>query len=889
MGNSSPPTCPRCGAPIPAGATDQLCPACLMSRALAPSGVNTETELMEPGKSPLLPKQAFRCEPTEFPSEFGGYRLRGLLGRGGMGTVYDAEQINTGRRVALKMLGQQFDSPEMRQRFLREGRLAAGVSHPNSLYIFGSEEIEGLPVITMEIAGRGTLKDKLNQRGPLPTAEAVDAILDVIAGLEAAFASGVLHRDIKPSNCFVSPDGSVKIGDFGLSVSTLARDDTYVTATGVIMGTPAYASPEQLRGAELDVRADIYSVGATLFTLLTNRAPFEGDNAVQVVANAVNQQPTPLTELRENVPSGLDRVVTRCLAKEPDGRCADYTALRNALLPFSSKEPEPASMLIRASAGWIDYLIAFLPPYVALMFLVGAEELIVRPLVERTLYSARYYIMLFSLGFLYFSIVEGIWGGGLGKWLKGLRVVRANGRPPGFVRALIRVLIPILCVEVVRMPLTMTFISEAEWTGLQTAMFVVTAIACGCIPGLLALVARRENGFATVWDFTSGTRVVIKPKGVARPSIEPEVGPEIPAEGAESLGPYRIVREMVPGEWIIAADPVLRRHVWLLRRTSSELSLARRNVARSGRPRWLQTVEAGEATWDAFEAAQGVPFPSLVEDGKRVPWSTLRHWLHDLASELWEATGDQTLPAELSLDHVWITAQGRAILLDEPWPDVKRSAERIPVGNVAGQQRFLIAVAACVDSTSLPLHARPVLQNLEDGKFEKLSFLAGTLRGLLDKPAEVSRGIRAGSIFMLPFYVWIAVFVGRYHDKQWNEYLGEIVIISPLVVLGAIALIQLLTLVIRTTASQSIFRLAVVNAKGDPAAMSHLLIRWAVAWLPFLLPMSFVAVLIDRAEGIAVISALVLLLLWGGAAVYAVVHPHRGLHDRLAGTWVVRR
>ncbi|MHC4490329.1 MAG: RDD family protein [Planctomycetota bacterium] len=237
----------------------------------------------------------------------------------------------------------------------------------------------------------------------------------------------------------------------------------------------------------------------------------------------------------------------------------------------------------------------------------------------------------------------------------------------------------------------------------------------------------------------------------------------------------------------------------------------------------------------------------------------MRHWLHDLASELWDATRDQTLPAELSRNHVWITAEGRAILLDEPRPDVHTPAERIPVGDVAGQQ-----------------------------KFEKLSFLTGTLRGLLDRPAEVSRGIRAGSLFMLPLYVWIAVVVGRYHDKQWDDP-GGIVIVSALVVLGAIALIQLLELPFRSTASHSIFRLAVVNAKGEPAARSHLLVRWAIVWLPLFLPMSFVALLIHRAEGIAFISALVLLLLWVGAAVYAVVHPHRGLHDRLAGTWVVRR
>jgi hypothetical protein len=438
----------------------------------------------------------------------------------------------------------------------------------------------------------------------------------------------------------------------------------------------------------------------------------------------------------------------------------------------------------------------------------------------------------------------------------------------------------------------MALIRDADWTGLQVAIYVVAACLCPWIPVLLALRARRDNDFATVWELGSGTRVVVKPKGTVRPSVEPATRPETAAEGADSLGPYQIIEEMVPGEWIAATDPVLRRQVWLMRRTSSEPSLARRNVARSGRQRWLQRVETAEGAWDAFEATQGVPFSSLVEDGKRVPWATLRYWLHDLASELWEATGDQTLPAELGLDHVWITAEGRAILLDESWPVVRTPAERIPVRDVAGQQRFLNAIAACVEATSLPLHARPVVQNLEGGKFEKLSFLTGTLRGLLDRPAEVSKGIRAGSIFMLPLYVWIAVFVGtnaQAHPPEWHDSLGGVFMTPTILVLGALALIQLLELPFRSTASHAIFRLAVISAKGEPAAVLRLLVRWAVVWLPLILPMSFVALLINRAGVVAFSSALVFLLLWVGAAVYAVVHPHRGLHDRLAGTWVVRR
>jgi tRNA A-37 threonylcarbamoyl transferase component Bud32 len=873
--------CQRCGAVIPADSAERICPACLLSGALTSGGAETGTVMMTPGRALSLDG------PSSFPCAFGGYRLLGLLGRGGMGAVYEAQQLATGRRVALKMLGPRLDSPDMRQRFLREGRLAARVNHPNSLYVFGSEEIEGLPVITMEVAGGGTLKDEVKKRGALPVAEAVDAILDVIAGLEAALAAGVLHRDVKPSNCFVCPDGSVKVGDFGLSVSTLAKVDTFVTAHGRIMGTPAYASPEQLRGDTVDVRADIYSVGATLFTLLTDRAPFEGENAVQVVANAVNQEPAPLTGLRRDVPPGLERAVARCLAKEPDGRYADYAALRNALLPFSSREPEPASMLARVAAGWIDYLLAFLPPYVALMFLVGGEQLLVRPLVERTLGSARYYFLLLGIGFLYFVITEGVWGAGLGKWLKGLQVVRAGGRRPGLGRAVLRILIPIGSVEVVRMPLMMTFISEAEWTGLQTAGYVVGAVICGWIPGLLALRARRENGFATAWDLASGTRVVIRPKGTVRPRVEPAARREVSSEAAGWLGPYQIESEIVPGQWIAGTDPVLRRQVWLLRRSSTEPSGARRKVARSGRLRWLQKVEADGATWDAFEATPGAPFSALAE-GRKLPWGRLRHWLHDLASEMWDATRDQTLPAELSLDQVWITADGRAILLDEPWPEARSPAERVAVGDVAGQQRFLNAVAARVEPTGLPLPARPVLRNLSDGKFEKLSFLTGTLRGLLPRPAEVSRGIRAGSIFMLPFYVWVAAIVGRYHDKPWDDPVG-IVIFSALAVLGAVALADLLGIPFRGTASHAIFRLAVINARGELAAPTQLLARWAIVWLPLLGPLSLAAWLLPRAGGIAAFLGLGALLLWVGAAVCAVVDPHRGGHHRLAGTWVVRR
>jgi hypothetical protein len=284
-------------------------------------------------------------------------------------------------------------------------------------------------------------------------------------------------------------------------------------------------------------------------------------------------------------------------------------------------------------------------------------------------------------------------------------------------------------------------------------------------------------------------------------------------------------------------------------------------------------------------------FARWLEDGKVVPWANLRHWLCDLASELWQAATDQTLPEELSLDHVWITAQGQAVLLDQPWPLAKSPARRISVRQLDGQQRFLNAVVDCVDSTTLPLHARRVLQNLAAGKFEKLSYLTGVLRGLMEKPVEISKGIRAGSVFMLPVYVSIMVFLGSYQPEGADQGVGALfraALTAITVVLGARMVIQLFEFPFRTTCSHAIFRLVVVDTKGSPASRGRLLLRWAIDWLP-LLP-AFLGLWARRAEppthpGVE----LALLLLWIAAAVYAAFHPHRGLQDWLARTRVVRR
>ena len=292
---------------------------------------------------------------------FGPYLIVRPLGKGGMGQVYEAEETESGRRVAMKILSRGLGDDEERDRFLREGQLAASLSHPNTVYVFGTTEVQGFPVIAMELAPGGTLKELVVEGKPLTPAAAVDAILQVIAGLDAAAALGILHRDIKPSNCFVDRDGRVLVGDFGLSMTTLARDEETLAVAGTIMGTPGFASPEQLRGEALDVRSDIYSVGATLYYLLTGRPPFEDKSIVTLMTRVATEAPPVVTTFRQDVPARLAALVAKCLSKTPGERYASYPVLTAALEPFRSAALTPARPGRRFLAGFLDSYVAAIP------------------------------------------------------------------------------------------------------------------------------------------------------------------------------------------------------------------------------------------------------------------------------------------------------------------------------------------------------------------------------------------------------------------------------------------------------------------------------------------------------------------------------------------------
>jgi eukaryotic-like serine/threonine-protein kinase len=271
----------------------------------------------------------------------GRYRVDEVLGSGGMALVYRARDEELDRPVAIKVLADNLAADDaFRQRFLREARLAARLSHKNVTQVYDSGEADGRPYIVMEYVEGETVAELLARRGRLPPAEAVQLVLQVCAGLEHAHRAGLVHRDIKPQNLLVSRDGTVKIVDFGIARSS---HGTRLTETGSVLGTAAYLAPEQAAGEEVTAAADVYAVGIVLYELLAGRTPHTAESLTQFLARG-HEQPIPaLTELAPEVPDALEDVVMRCLARVPTYRPPSAEALAAELAAASAEVPTVAA------------------------------------------------------------------------------------------------------------------------------------------------------------------------------------------------------------------------------------------------------------------------------------------------------------------------------------------------------------------------------------------------------------------------------------------------------------------------------------------------------------------------------------------------------------------
>ena len=260
----------------------------------------------------------------------GGYRLLRQLGRGAMGDVYLAEQQSLGRQVAVKVLrGDRSLHPGAVERFSQEARAAAALVHGNIVQIHEVACVDGIHFLAEEYVAGPSLKAWLLARGPLDAIQAISVLSQVGSALVKSAQAGIVHRDIKPENLLVTPAGEVKVADFGLA--RVLEDDLELTQQGMALGTPLYMSPEQAAGRPVDVRSDLYSLGASVYHLLAGQPPFTGPTSLAVALAHQREQPTPLAAFRPELPAGLGRIVEQLLAKRPEDRCGSPTDLLQAV------------------------------------------------------------------------------------------------------------------------------------------------------------------------------------------------------------------------------------------------------------------------------------------------------------------------------------------------------------------------------------------------------------------------------------------------------------------------------------------------------------------------------------------------------------------------------
>ncbi|MCA8920498.1 MAG: protein kinase [Planctomycetes bacterium] len=271
----------------------------------------------------------------------GGCRIDGFLGMGGMAAVYRAEQLGLERLVAVKVLSQQLTrDPKQVEQFMREARALAKVEHPNIVRIYGVGQEEGLHFLVVQLVAAGSLRDLLERDGRLSTERAFKAARELCLGLGAAHKAGIVHRDVKPDNILVGSDGALLLTDFGLA---RMADDPTQSMGGRIQGTPHYIPPEQVDGRPVDARADLYSLGATLYHALTGAPPFEAKSAYELILKHVGEPIVPPHERCDEVPEPLSRVVCRLLEKDPQDRYPDTEAVLAALAAAEAPDAAPSS------------------------------------------------------------------------------------------------------------------------------------------------------------------------------------------------------------------------------------------------------------------------------------------------------------------------------------------------------------------------------------------------------------------------------------------------------------------------------------------------------------------------------------------------------------------
>ena len=328
--------CPRCAAELPREAPAGLCPRCLLSAGLPDSASDpmafAETITVSTGDLDV-PSTGTRIQ------YFGDYEIIDEIARGGMGVVYRARQVTLNRTVAVKMiLTGQLASREEVQRFFTEAEAAASLQHPNIVTIHEVGEHEGRQYFSMEYVDGPNLAERVRKH-PLDAAKAAEYVKIIAEAIHYAHEQGTLHRDLKPSNILLDESDQPQITDFGLAGKT--EGDSKLTASGAILGTPAYMSPEQAgaQRALIGPASDVYSLGAVLYELLTGRPPFQAATPMDTLVQVLEQEPVSPKLLNAGIPDDLATICLKCLEKRPDGRYLTAGQLAEDLDRFLNQEP----------------------------------------------------------------------------------------------------------------------------------------------------------------------------------------------------------------------------------------------------------------------------------------------------------------------------------------------------------------------------------------------------------------------------------------------------------------------------------------------------------------------------------------------------------------------
>ncbi len=598
------------------------------------------------------------------PERFGSFVLHREIDRGGMGVVYEAEDTATGQRVALKRIRRDRTSKASRERFVREARLGAAVNDPHCVFVFAGGVINGDPYITMELLSGANLQSLVAERGRLGTEEAIELALEICQGIAALHEADIVHRDLKPANCLLAADGTVKVGDMGLS-RTLTPLLPNLTSPGLMIGTPAYAPPEQLRGDSVDQRADVYGVCATLYFMLTGEPPFCGGSYERVIAQVAADPAPSLRSAGLAVTVEFDDLLQRGLAKDPATRPASVATLADQLAECVPGRRTRAMRWPRLMAGVIDFGLLFL----AMLGCHVAGVLDIYKLSWQ--HDAKTLALVLLAAVVYFTGFEGRGAASPGKRWLGLSVQRTGlGGPIGHVRAALRAVIVAgvfsCCEFAILLSLTawMNLVPYVWWG--QAIALTLLQLASYLAPVVVLFTAWRSRaGLRGLHDRLLGTDVIQRSGTAARASglgsrqplelsghrVERDgfLGRDlivVPASAVPAYGSPRVVqRERRDGrdiallvipegsrwrEWLASSSEswpqVVRVLAWIAGHPDlRSLDVDRMVVGRTGRvhvlPRgvadqaWDSTAEDGGE--DGFDAVGSL----LGARGVEMPWS----------------------------------------------------------------------------------------------------------------------------------------------------------------------------------------------------------------------------------------------------------------------------